>query len=306
MNTLFIKKWVICLPSILFLITGCVKDDNSDCRKSCQMVIQVLDGYNNDITETDVVDDVVLYLFGSESKYMDSIPIPTQSVRSRTPITINYPEHSHITAVVWCNTEGDNTIVDDVKEGDSLTTPLDINLNMEGTSGQNEIYSSPEDLFHGYKRIDMEDGGGSFTTELKVKRKISSIIVIAKHLKDWAGGGSDDEYYILVHGTRKIYSLVDGKLGEDDAIHRPDVSFDDNDYLVSSLFNTFPSGPDQRVEVEIFKGDNRIYRASLDQNGNPFVAEEGRTLQVEIDFSGSISVNVSVNPWHVINQYSEL
>ncbi|SBV96521.1 FimB/Mfa2 family fimbrial subunit [uncultured Dysgonomonas sp.] len=309
MNTLFKYKSIICMISLLILTAGCVRDDDADCNNRGEIIIRVLDGQNNDITETDAIKDVILYLFGSKNTFIDSIPIPISIVKSRKPIILEYPRQSHLTAVVWCNTIAcESTEVDDLDENKhNIESPLKVWLKPNGGKTKTtNLYNSPEELFHGKGKIGLDSSTGVQSITFPVKRKVSSIIVIAKRLRQWAGGGTDEDFSIQVRGTSDTYSLVDGELEGGDATYAPDISFDENDYLVSPLFNTFPSDRTQRVEVEIYKGENCIYRASLDNEGNPLVAEEGRTLQVVIDFQASISVDVSINPWHVVNQYTDL
>lgn len=308
MNSILRYKWIISIASLLVLINGCAKDDDPDSQNAHELIIKVLDGNNNDITETDAIEDIVLYLFGEKNIFLDSIPIPIDIIRNRKPVIIHYPEHAYVTASLWCNTKGPNTIEDDVNPGHHTESPLSIRLapfdeeDIKKRKNTSTIYKSPEDLFHGHQRVNLDISKGDPNTEFTVKRKVASIVVIAKKLKEWSSNGADNEYHILIRGTKHAFDLVDGDLSGEDAIHWPETTFDTNGVFSSSVFNTFPSDRSQRVEVEFYKGDDCIFRATLDKDGNPLVAEPGKTLQVSVDFGSTVTVNVSVNKWYEINQ----
>ncbi len=287
---------------VMILMSSCIKEDNDDCHKSCLLSVRVLDADNSDLTTSGVVKDIDLYVYDENGNFLEKSTITPEDVKNEKSILLNYHTHKSITVLAWANLAQRPLNYDKIQPTHTLGSKLNVTLKQDA----NGMHQSPGELFFGKKEIIMEEGIGSFQHELVVKRKTSSIYIITKRLRQWAAMPGDDYWYKVV-GTKDSYDMFAGALQGNDATFKPSCGWDgDKDVLIAPIFDTFPSGSGQNVEVQIYKGDQCIYRASTDNRGLAFKAEEGKTLQIVIDFTAAVSVNVYINPWHSVQQITDL
>ena len=300
-------KIIKCIPIICVLaaslLSGCIQDERGDCARICNLIIKIVDESGNDITTSGVVDQATLYLFDSNDKFLEQIEVPAGTIRSRETIKLEYPGHPYLTAIIWCNIDDPNIVVDPVNPSYLITSDLDLYL---VGSRATAMSGYPGELFHGKQVIAMPLGSGSTDiSEVIASRKVSSIQINAKGLyKFFPTNNPDADYRLEVSGTSDSFELIEGRLCSDagEAIYTPQITFDGTSHS-TKLFNTFPSGNGGGVTVKIYQGNTLIYTATVDKNGNRFVAVEGHTLIINIDFSaGDVKIDAEVVPWGDLNQ----
>ena len=293
---------IICVLAA-FLLSGCIQDDRGDCTRICNLIIKIVDENGNDITTTGVVNQATLYLFDSNDKFLEQIEVPASTIRSREAIKLEYPEHPYLTAVVWCNIDDPNIVVDPMNPAYSITSDMDLYL---AGSRATAMSGYPSELFHGKQVIPIPlSSGSSSTSEIIVSRKVSSIQVNVKGLhKSFPTNSPNTDYRFEVSGTSDSFELIEGRLCSDagEAIYTPQITFDGT-FHSTELFNTFPTNSGEGVMIKIYRNNVLIYTATVDKDGNKFVAVEGRTLIVTIDFSAAgVKIEGKVMPWGELNQ----
>ena len=273
------------------VMSGCIREKGEDCPLSAEyLIVRSYDADNNEITGTGAVQDVVLYVFDEQNLYLETIASPENE-----RVRLNYTE-PRITVVAWGNSKSGHQQMPAIQRG----TPLDeaeVTLLSGDTRASSGYSQSPDDLFFGTADIQLGQATGrrEVVHPVPVKRKVASMYVVVKGLREWAGTSGDD--FSLEISVE--YGSIDfqGRSMGRAAVYEPAVSFDADGNFVSRIFNTFPSGTSV-VSVGIYQGTNLIYSTSTDADGKPFTLADGRLLNVLIDLTGgSARTSFTVTEW---------
>lgn len=286
------------------VLTGCIKEKGSDyCPTAAHyLIVRSFDADNKEITGTGAVREVVLYVFDNKGAYTGKI---IASENERVPL--NYPEGSQLTIVGWGNSQSGKQVMPQLAPGtpiDQAVVTLVENSSQPivapiGSKASPEISSysaSPDDLFWGMSPIALNsiEGQTEVGHELDIKRKVASMSVVIKGLQEWAGT-SDTDFSIVINGTRKSIDFKGNKVG-DPTLYLQQLLKNENGQFVTGIFNTFPSA-DTQITIDIYKGNEKIYTVTTDGDNKPFVLDEGRLLNVFIDFTRNVGVSVTVTEW---------
>lgn len=285
-------KFTFYILFLLFLFSGCIKDDLNDCPKTYRLVVQT---DPNDDVSLRATPKVVLFIFDENNRLLD--------YRNTSPgvvMELSYEGHSRLNAVAWAN-------IDDHVNVSTLNTqmPLEnatVKLIDRTDLSEGNYALSPSDLFHGKKELDLNLNTQEHPDVLIIGRKVAAIQIIAKKLKEYVGT-IDNDFTYKVKSSKNTFDF-NGKLMGDDRNYLPECSFSDKDELIAPAFLVFPSQTGQNISVDIYKGTNLIYTIDKDDNGLPLKTEEGKILELIVDFSTEASVDITIKDWDAaeINQ----
>ena len=306
-NTVRLIMTVALLLASGLLFNGCIKDSYEDCPRPFRLFIKAIDADQNDITASGEVKQAILFVFNEDQKIVDAITLNGPSIAGREPVKIalDHPGHQSLTFVAWGNIDGrvDFPATSSVKELSDLYVKLKI---ASGAKAASPIASSPGDLFHGAHAVPVEFGGfePSGDQTVVIARKTSQVIITAYGLKPWNGGKEGAYTYLLreSHGGHD----KDGNLTGDMVAYQPSVSMDEEGNLRAPIFHALPTTDGKSYTLEIYYNDTVIYSADKDSEGQPFVPQPGRLLNIIIDFRAQINVKMVVTPWNQVFQYVEI
>ena len=283
------------------LLSSCLKEDFTDCPRPFQVTIKALDADLNDITEEGAVQQVILFVFNEHGQIVSASELTTDQVKNRKPVDIkpDYPGHQSYTFVAWGNLDGkvDFSQINTVKQMEDLYVKLKI---------QNGTAQTPGDLFHGSINVAAEFGGidPGKPHVVEIIRKTAGITITTVKLRPW-NGNKEGVYSYVVRESLDTYDK-DGNLTGNPANYSPQAVFNENGHFVTPLFYTFPAATGKSFVVDILFNGEVIFTADKDSDGNPFVPQVGRTLNILIELSAKLQVKCIVTPWNVVHQHVEI
>lgn len=268
-----------------FALASCIKEDLSQCGTSTsyKLKIKASDADNIDITHTDAVKEVKLYVFDDSRNYLE-----THNATIGEVVELNYPSHDKLHVVAWGNTANDNQRIPNLNPGEHFNTAF---VSLHKTKATIPIAQSPDDLFH--EDIELIKENITEVEDITIRRKTSSVIITARKLKEFAST-TDNNFSYRLRETRDKLDFY-GKLNGNNVHYCPDAAFDNNELFVSSIFNILPAT--SNIEIDIYHGSVLKAIIVADGDGKPFKAVEGKLLNVLINFEANISVEVTVTDW---------
>ena len=297
------NKYSFLLVAMLLLtglLSSCLNEDLSDCPRPFQVTIKALDADLNDITEDGVVQQVILFVFNENGQVVYAFELTTDQIKNRKPIDIklDYPGYNNLTFVAWGNLDGkvDFSQINTVKQMQDLYVKL---------KNQNGMAQSPGDLFHGSINVPVEYGGTEYGTShvVEISRKTAGVTITTVELKQW-NGNKEGTYSYVVRESLDTYDQ-DGNLTGNPVSYSPPANFQGGGNFVTPIFYAFPPVPGKSFVVDILFNGEVIFTADKDSDGNPFVPQLGRTLNILIVLSAKLQVKSIVTPWNVVYQYVE-
>lgn len=302
-------KWIVSvsLVSLMTLLSGCIKEDLSDCPRPFNLTVRAFDTEMDDITETGVVQSVVLFVFDETGKRIDRHDLTAEQVRARTPIYIEKFGPKKLTFVAWANLDEPN-----LSAVGSLTELSELAVRLTSNSG---IAQSPNDLFSGMieKTVEYGDLSMGNPVYLDIFRRTASVNIKVLGYKSWlkrngyTTAGVTPAYLpnadILIGKTLDTYTLID-ELSGNAVQYRPDGQMTPSGDYIIPPFRTYPTKDDQLLSLDFYvQGDKKV-SFTKDSNGIPIRPEAGKMLNILIDFrSAQVNVLVVVTPWNVIHQF---
>ncbi len=291
---------------LTWLLSGCLKEDFSECPQPFRLFIKAVDADEKDVTESGDVEQVTLFVFNENGEAVDAIVLDAAAVKSRKPVNIklDHPGHRSLTFVAWGNTGGvDFPDKASVKQMNELYAKLKAqNGNLKN---QNSIAQSPSDLFYGNLTVPVEYGSIEPTGDqtVTIRRKTTQVTITAILLKQW-NQEKEGAYSFMLRESLDTYDQ-DGKLTGDKVNYKPNVTMNNASTLNAPIFRTFPTVGGKSYVLDILFNGEVIYTANKGSDGATFIPEEGRLLNIIIDFRATDpSIIVKVTPWNVVYQYA--
>ncbi len=277
------------------LLSSCFKEDLSDCPLPFQVTIKALDIDMNDITGTGQVKNAILFVFDEDQNLIDAFELNADQVKNKKPIDIiiDYPGFESLTFIAWGNVD-DNLNFSQISSVKKLVD-LYVALNIK------DGYAQPSsDFFRGNLSTLVEYGGTGMGKShvVEIHRMTSGVTITAVNLKEW-NDNKDGEYTYVLRSSMNTYDPEGNLIGES-VSYAPRASFVESGNFVAPIFYTFPS---ERYVVDIYYDGKLLYTVEKDAEGNFFVPEVGRTLNIIIDFKATISIQAVITPWNVVYQY---
>lgn len=297
------KYYLLTLTALLIaaLLGSCsIREDNTDCPRPFRLFIKALDADGKDITDEDIVNEVILFVFNEKQEIVDVVIVPATPFRNRQPVSIalDYPGHQSLTFVAWGNVDNKVEFPQhaSVKEWNQLYAKL---------KGQNGNAQSPGALFYGNLTVPVEYGGiepaGDQTVE--ITHRTAQVTVTAINLKHW-NGNQEGEYTYRLRDSHDTVDKDGNHTGE--MSHCMPEANMINGTLHAPIFNVFPHAQRKAHTLEILFNGEVIYTAQAGTDGTPFITEPGRLLNIIIDFRAELSVKAVITPWNVVYQYVEM
>ena len=285
------------------LFGGCVRDSYEDCPRPFRLFIKAIDADNNDITESGDVEQVILFVFNENDDIVDAISLDASHISSRKAVTISldYPGHQSLKFVAWGNIDGSV----DFPSTASVQKFSDLYMKLKSSTDPT-IFNSPGNMFYGVLDAPVEYGGfePSGDQTVVISRKTSQVNIVAYGLKGW-NGNKEGTYTYRFRGYYNGYDHNCNLTG-DIVGYTPSSSMDSNGNLTAPIFRTLPASDGKNYTLDILYNGEVIYSTDKDSNGNPFVPEAGRLLNIILDFRANLSVKIVVTPWNQVFQYVEI
>ena len=279
---------LFCCMAAAIMVTGCIKDDLSDCGVSYTLTVRAYDhsGVELGISE---VEAVSLFVFDGSTRFVRKI-----DTRIGAQVAINdMPLGEDIHIVAWGNLNYGGQTYSTPNAGELLS---DCFVELRPTSRATAYALSPGDLFRGQITIAANDRSGGKV--LPIYREVGSLAITIVNLKTFAGF-ADNDYSIVV---RESYQNIgfNGHLFGDKVSYLPSGSFMTNngneEYRVPA-FSMIPE--DGGLYIDIYHGSQLIATVSRDNSGEVIIVEKGKQSNVLIKLSstGDINVSVSIDNW---------
>ena len=72
-------------------------------------------------------------------------------------------------------------------------------------------------------------------------------------------------------------------------------------------FRIFPTGEGKGIEIDIYRGQDKVCTVERDNEGKPLYVMAGKQTDIEIDFKNTqIKATVKVLSWGEVNQNTEI
>lgn len=298
------NKYSFLLVAMLLLtglLSSCLNEDLSDCPRPFQVTIKALDADLNDITGDGTVQQAILFVFNEHGQVVYAFELTADQIKNKKPVDIklDYPGYKNLTFVAWGNLSEkvDFSQISTVKQMQDLYVKL---------KNQNGTAQSPGDLFHGTINVPVEYGGTEPGTShvVEISRKTAGVTISTLELKQW-NGNKEGTYSYVVRESLDTYDK-DGNLTGNPVSYSPQAAFQPNGNFFAPIFYTFPTAPGKSFVVDILFNGEVIFTADKDSEGNPFVPQLGRTLNIIIVLTAKLQIKSVVTPWNVVYQYVEI
>ncbi|WP_321332219.1 FimB/Mfa2 family fimbrial subunit [uncultured Bacteroides sp.] len=292
-RNLFLGLFCLCL-----LIDGCVREDTGNCSRY-SLSVKVVDTEGNDITASGVVSSVTFYLF-NENGFVQIIPQEPSAV-----FVWQKDKDKSLTLVAWGNLKTDSLKVPQLAVGTSLEAAC-----VELLQRTNGSYLPSTDLFYGKLELSeadtRSDPGGTNVT-LSLQRMASAISIRTSSFREHFGETqSGENCRIIVRDAGNALNFL-GRTTGNAAGYEPDVREDSEGDFYASNFYVFPTEEDSSLAIDIYRGDERLFTTTTDEEGEPLQAPAGKQLNVTIDFAHArAKVTVTVSPWQQAGQQTEM
>lgn len=283
------------------LWSSCIKEDFGECPRPFQVTIKALDTDNNDITESDAISNVMLFVFNENNQIFKTYTVTGDEIKQRKPIDIHldYPGHKSLKFVAWANVDDkvDFSPITEVKQLTDLYVKL---KSQKATLSTGVIAQSPGDLFFGALDVPVEFGGIEMGKShvVEIHRKTASVTITARHFPNTE---DPTAYSFVLRESPDTYDY-NGQLTGNMVNYKPETTVSAEGHLHTPIFITFPTLGGQSYVLDVYKNGELKYTFTQGSDGTPFVPVIGKLLNIIIDFTVDISINVVVTPWGVVFQ----
>lgn len=115
-----------------------------------------------------------------------------------------------------------------------------------------------------------------------------------------------EAYTFIVRGTGSEVDFM-GKVTGESAGYRPPTVTDEQGDAYAPPFRIFPTREGEYIEVEIYRGQEKLCTVTQDSELQPLRAAAGKQTDIEIDFRKTeIRAFVKVLPWGEVEQETEM
>lgn len=280
---------------LLLMFYGCIREDTDGCAQYA-VSVKIVDAENHDITSTGAVVSVNLYLF-DQNGFLRMVPKGTS-----TDYLIGEASDKDLTLVAWGNLETDSLEVPELFVGTSLE---DARIALLKRSNGNNLPSS--DLF--YNRLDLNADtrtsvNGS-SSVIVLQRLVAGISIRTNALEKYFGA-SAKTWHIIVHGAGDSLNFLGCTTGKQSG-YEPETVLNASGDLYVPPFRIFPTEQDGNLTIDLYRGQNKVFSTSMDEDGNTLRAPTGKILNLNIDFSSAHSkIIVTVSDWEDITQNTDM
>ena len=239
--------FTILYVSLIFLYTSCVREDTGDCIQYV-LDMQAVDSEGNDLTATDALQKVEVYLF-NEKGFIRKIPTDISS-----DLIFRDDKNERLTLVVWGNIKKDTLIAPDIPIG---TTIEEARFRLrEDTEGSHLPIT---DIFYCKKEVNNATTRSRQVEYLTlVMERMSASLNIRTNYLTKHCPYNGKPYTLIVRGTGTEVNFT-GKITGKSAGYKP-VSYTDKQGDVYTLpFRIFPTAQEEYIEIDIYREHEIIY-----------------------------------------------
>lgn len=267
-------------------LSSCVKEDNDDCAKQCDvLIVKAIDSDSESVK-----DNVGVYLFDENLKLEKTI-----NSKLDTNINIERASTKKYTAVCLARTADSPLPI--IPLGTSIDQ-AQLVLQRTNFAGI-PVATSPTDLFYG--KLELSGTAACDEKIAWVKRKVAALTIITRNLQS-ALHTTDTDFTYLVTET---YDALDfsGTLKGNRISYHPASYFNiTNKDLIAPIFYTYSSANLEGFCISIFRGTNLLRTYCADKEEAPLLLQEGKLTVVLIDYvddnnNGALNVTVRVLNW---------
>lgn len=273
---------------LLLLTVSCVKENREDCLQYT-LHMKAADAEGNELTTGGVLEKADLYLFGEEGFI--------RMVQEKAFLEYYFGEERNrkLTLVAWGNVKEDTLITTEIAPGTSIE---DARLLLKRHATGNHLPVT--DLFYCRKELNAPATRSMTQAEdvVLVMERLSACVSIRTY--DLAGrypSGSGEPCRFIVHGTGAEMNF-NARITGEEAGYEPPAHTDTQGDAYTPPFRTFPTGEGERIQVDVYRGENRLCTVTNDKYGRPLRTPAGKRTEIEIDFRpATVEVTIVVRPW---------
>ena len=340
MDRVITKLLGVGLAASLFIVVGCVKDDQSDCPPPVPpndfvadlMLVKIVDAATGEEEDTgDRLTSGHLYIFDAAQQLIGHVSMPDEELGKPKQIPLSRSlagpgDEIYISA--WGN------LVDTfepfyIEMGDDMSAQH-INLEQDPAPGDNWL--TPGDIFFGMHSLVLgqpDDGsepvpGEPIVHVITITQPTAKLTITTRGLPE---GAHPDDYYYNVGRLNAGYTYQgDPVQGIEGYSTSPTDHFQNGDLVMQEPLNLIPSiDPDNvdensAVLIQLYQSATAATRADEndidltdggvtnvnDGAGDYITLRSGQTTNVLIDFDHeTIEVSVKMTPWGEVYQWSK-
>jgi len=139
--------------------------------------------------------------------------------------------------------------------------------------------SSPENLYYGQFDYISQVHDSIKSVEVKLVNMRATIRVAVRGLHKYYGNGN---FSVKLSGLHNALTY-DGRITGDSVAYTPNVSFINDEQLLTDSVNTLPTAQNEAVNIGIYKNGTIIWQSSEDSSGNTIKLNPGDNNVVTID-----------------------
>lgn len=270
----------------LLLLSGCIAENTDNCYKGTPLMVELPVGI---LPET--MKDISLYIFDDKDRLLDIFPMS-----GTEPVILNYPDIPMLHCVALCNTQDGTMSVSPPEKGGSCSDGF-ISLKPAGpTRAEQGIFTSPADLFYGELEIENNTTPSKAERQVvPVSRMTASLNITLRGLQRLTGT-EDGDYSLVVRQTNSRMNF-DGTYGGTPASYSPPVTPAANKDFEVSMFRLFPTVNAAGLTIEIYHNGTLLKSVHADGSGNPIIPVVGKTMNLLLNFEGSVNVEIELTEW---------
>ncbi len=285
---------LICILSAI-LCTACVREDTEGCVQYA-LNVQAVDAEGNDLTSSGVLQKTDVYLF-DEKGFVRMVPAGTSS-----DFLFGEDKNARLTLVAWGNLKEDTLITTELTRGTSMEeAKVQLRRYAEGTHiPVTDLFYSCKELSRPQTRSMQEE-----TLTLIMERMAACVSIRTRYLAErypYMG----EPYHFIVRGTGTEIDFTGNVAGEETGYEPASTTSDQGDVYAPS-FHVFPMLENGRIEIDLYRKEEKIYTITEDNNFQPLKVTVGKQTNIDIDFRyAEIKVFITVTPWGEVWQDTEM
>lgn len=283
------RFWYV--PGILYfmltlLLSGCIAENTDDCFKATPLTVELPSGI-----PPETMKDISLYVFDDKDRLLDMF-----SMSGTEPVILNYPDIPMLHCVALCNVQDGTMSVSPLEKGGSCSDGF-VSLKPAGsTRTEQGIFTSPTDLFYGELKIENNPTSSQAERQVvPVSRMTASMNITLRGLQRYPDM-KDGDYSIVVRETNSRMNF-DGTYGGTPASYSPPVTPGKNKDFEVSMFRLFPTENAAGLTIEIYHKGVLFKSVQADGSGNPIIPVVGKTMNLLLNFEGSVNVEIVISKW---------
>lgn len=298
------SKVIFGLCTVALLFVACVNEDLTTCVRPVSIIVKTAVVVDGEVIAPDAVKDGLLYVFDKDENYLGEHALSRANIVNQEPIPLNYPRQSILNVVIWANHTSQVQDYYQFKVGDHISKGFISATEATTRSLQNTIVTTPDDLFHGMRTINIVNQK-DITATVELSRRMGGLTITTKGLKRFTETTDEDFSYFIseTYGSMNFIGNLIGPMVN----YLPQAGFVDNqDTFVAPQFNIFPSGDTDRIAIMIYKAGVLVHTVDKDTQGNPIKSVRGKVIDMTIDFTTSeIDVSIDIVPWGTVDQTTD-